>query len=71
METNTKPSVHIGFKMEPKDYLKLGVFAAKTGTNITGTATGLTAGIAATGDSATSFFSTGTLSIGGALTIGN
>ncbi len=33
METNTKPSVHIGFKMEPKDYLKLGVFAAKTGTS--------------------------------------
>ena len=33
MEINTKPSVHIGFKMEPKDYLKLGVFAAKIGTS--------------------------------------
>ena len=34
METNiSKPSVHIGFKLDPKDFLKLGVFAAKAGTS--------------------------------------
>ena len=34
MELNqTKPSVHVGFKLDPKDYLKLGVFASKTGTS--------------------------------------
>ncbi len=34
MELNkTKPSIHVGFKMDPRDYLKLGLIASKTGTS--------------------------------------